>query len=98
MAAGDDIIIVYATDPNQSIPPITVTDSAGNTYSEVGLALNSGQLRTYLFAAYNVNALPSGSSITITANVAVTARAAVASVFRGLADEDVDRPDQHRRK
>ena len=66
----------------------SLTDSAGNTYSQVGYAVNTGQLRTYIFAAYDVNALPSGSTITINAGVAVTARAAVASVFRGLADED----------
>ena len=88
VTAGDAIIIAYATDPNSNIPPITVTDAAGNTYSQVGFVVNSGQLRTYLFAAYDVNALPSGSSITITASAAVTARAAVASVFSGLAVED----------
>jgi hypothetical protein len=88
VAAGDDIIIAYATDPNANIPPISVTDAAGNTYNEVGLALNSGQLRTYIFAAYDVNALSAGSDITITASAAVTARAAVVSVFRGLADEE----------
>ena len=87
VAAGDDMIIVYATDPNQNISPINITDSAGNAYREVGLALNSGELRTYMFAAYDVNALPAGSSITITASASVTARAAVVSVFRGLADD-----------
>ena len=86
-AAGDDIIIAYATDPNSNVPPITITDSAGNSYHEIGPAINSGQLRTYLFAAYDVNALPVGSTITIAASAAVTARAAVVSVFRGLADE-----------
>ena len=88
VAAGDDIIIAYATDPNSNIPPISVTDAAGNTYSQVGFVVNSGQLRTYMFAAYDVNALPSGSSITITASASVAARAAVASVFSGLAVED----------
>lgn len=87
VAAGDDIIIAYATDPNANVS-FSLTDSAGNTYSQVGYAVNTGQLRTYIFAAYNVNALPSGSTITINAGVAVTARAAVASVFSGLADAD----------
>ena len=86
--AGDDIIIAYATDPNANIPPIVVNDTAGNTYSEVGLAVNTGQLRTYIFAAYDINPLPAGSDITITASAAVTARVAVVSVFRGLADEE----------
>ena len=88
VAAGDDIIIAYATDPNSNVPPFTISDPAGNTYHEIGPAINSGQLRTYLFAAYDVNALPAGSNITITASASVTARAAVVSVFRGLADED----------
>ncbi len=88
VAAGDDIIIVYATDPNANVPPITVTDSAGNTYHEIGPAINTGQLRTYMFSAYDANALPADSSITITASASVTARAAVASAFSGLADED----------
>ena len=88
VAVGDDIIIAYTTDPNANIPPISVTDPAGNTYHEIGPAINSGQLRTYLFAAYDVNALPAGSNITITASASVTARAGVVSVFRGLADED----------
>ena len=88
VAAGDDIIIVYATDPNANVPPITVTDSAGNTYHEIGPAINTGQLRTYMFAAFDANALPAGSSITIAASASVTARAAVASAFSGLADED----------
>ncbi len=88
VTAGDAIIIAYATDPNANVS-FSLTDSVGNTYTQVGYAVNTGQLRTYIFAAYNVNALPSGSTITINAGVAVTARAAVASVFRGLADEDV---------
>ena len=88
VAAGDDIIIAYATDPNANVS-FSLIDSVGNTYTQVGYAVNTGQLRTYIFAAYNVNALPSGSTITINAGVAVTARAAVASVFSGLADENV---------
>jgi hypothetical protein len=73
VAAGDDIIIAYVSDPNQSLT-VSIADSAGNTYNQVSLAINSGNLRLYLFTAYNVNALASGSSITITANTAVTAR------------------------
>ncbi len=85
VTTGDDIIITYATDPNSSLV-ISVADPAGNTYSQVGYVVNSGQLRTYVYAAYNVNSMPTGSSITITASPAVTARAAVVALFRGLAD------------
>jgi hypothetical protein len=86
--SGDDIIIAYASDPSQDLN-IAISDGAGNTYQQAAMAINVGNLRTYIFAAYNVNALSSGSTITITQTVysstAVAARAAVVSVFRGLA-------------
>jgi predicted phosphodiesterase len=86
VAEGDDIIIAYATygDPNYEI---SIADDAGNDYEQVAMSINYQHGRTYLFAAYDVNALPSGSEITIT-HTSVAARAAVASVFRGLADVD----------
>ena len=84
VAAGDAIIVGYATDPSQNLS-VTVTDSVGNTYEQVAMAVNYGNGRTYIFAAYGVTALPSGSTITITGNTSVTAKAAVVSVFRGLA-------------
>ncbi|NLX37047.1 MAG: hypothetical protein GXY68_10200 [Chloroflexi bacterium] len=83
VAAGDAIIVGYATDPDQNLA-VGVTDSVGNTYEQAAMAVNYGNGRTYIFAAYNVTALPSGGTITITGNPAVTARAAVASVFGGL--------------
>jgi hypothetical protein len=89
VAAGNDIIIAYATDPSQDLT-IAVSDAAGNKYQQSAMAISSGNLRTYIFAAYNVNALPSGSTITINQTVvtstAVAARAAVVSVFSGLAN------------
>jgi len=88
VVAGDAIIIAYATDPSQDLN-IAITDDAGNLYQQAAMAIGVGSLRTYIFAAYNVTALASGSSITITQTVysstAVAARAAVVSVFRGLA-------------
>ncbi len=88
VAAGDDIVIAYATDPSQDLN-ITVTDSAGNKYQQAGMGVSMGNLRTYVFAAYNVAALPAGGSITINqvvySTTAVAARAATVSVFRGLA-------------
>jgi hypothetical protein len=90
VAAGDDIIIAYATDPTQDLH-ITVSDSAGNEYQRAAMTINMGNLRTYVFAAYHVNALASGSQITIHQTFYSTtipaARAAVVSVFRGLAPE-----------
>ncbi len=88
VVAGDDIIVAYATDPTQDLT-ITVTDSAGNKYQQAAMAISVGNLRTYTFAAYNVSALPSGSTITIhqavVSSTVPAARAAVVSVFRGLA-------------
>ena len=87
VAAGDDIVIAYATDPSQDLN-ITITDSAGNKYQQAGMGISMGNLRTYVFAAYNVTALPSGGSITINqvvySTTAVAARAATVSVC-GLA-------------
>ncbi len=88
VATGDDIFVAIATDPNASMV-ITVEDSAGNSYEQVGSpVVNSGQLRTYLFISYDVNSMPSGSAITITDSTAVVAHAAVAALFAGLADVD----------
>jgi uncharacterized repeat protein (TIGR02543 family) len=84
VAQGDDIIITFATygDPDYEI---SVTDDAGNTYEQAAMAICYQHGRTYIFAAYNVNAMASGSEITIS-HTSVAVRAAVASVFRGLAD------------
>ncbi len=89
VSAGNDIIIAYATDPSQDLN-IAITDAVGNKYQQAAMAISSGNVRSYIFAAYNVIALPGGSAITITQTVysstAVAARAAVVSVFSGLAN------------
>ena len=86
--AGDAIVIAYVSDPYQNVQ-ISVADSAGNTYTQVALAINTGNARTYLFVDYGSEMLPSGSTITITqggiTGTGPAARAAVVSVFRGLA-------------
>ena len=74
VAAGDAIIIGYATDPAQNLV-VNVADSVGNTYQQGALAVNWGNGRAYIFVAYNVIALPSGGTITITGDQAVTAKA-----------------------
>jgi len=88
VAAGNAIVVAYACDASQDIN-LTVSDSAGNRYQQAGMAISQGNLRTYIFAAYDVTALPSGGTITINqavySSTAVAARAAVASTFRGLA-------------
>ena len=84
---GHDIIVAFATygDPNYTI---SITDSASNIYEEVGQSVCYSHGRTYIFAAYDVNTLPSGGSITIT-HTSVAARVAVASEFNGLAEVNV---------
>jgi hypothetical protein len=85
---GDDIAVAVATDPNANMV-VSVHDAAGNTYVQIGDAVvNTGQLRTYLFVAYDVNSMPMNSEIIITATPAVTAHAAVAALFTGLANSD----------
>ncbi|MGC1375846.1 MAG: metallophosphoesterase [Anaerolineales bacterium] len=90
VATGQDIIVAYATDPSQNLA-VAASDSAGNTYTQVGLATNTGQLRTYIFAAFNVaHPLSSGATISFTQSGGTpAARAAVVSVFSGLADTSV---------
>ena len=82
---GDDIIVAFATygDPDYTI---SVTDAAGNTYEQAATSTCYEYGRTYIFAAYDVTALPSGSHITITHTSVNGGTAAVASVFRGLVD------------
>ena len=85
VAAGDDIIIAAAWGPNLQ-SKLTVTDTAGNTYTQEARAINAGNVLSYIIAAFNVKALPSGSTITITSTYSQSvAKAAVVSVFRGLA-------------
>jgi hypothetical protein len=86
VVAGDDIMVAFAADPAATVS--SVGDSAGNTYNEAISVTNSGDVVTYIFAAYDVNALSSGSTITIN-HASATARAAVVSVFRGLANSAV---------
>jgi uncharacterized repeat protein (TIGR02543 family) len=83
VTAGDDIIVTFASDPSQTYE-ISVSDNAGNTYYQVASSTSSGNLRSYIFAAYHVNALTTSNAITIT-HTSVVARAAAANVFRGLA-------------
>ena len=81
VSAGDDIFIAFSADYTSFSP--SASDSAGNVYNRINSTANTLHIRSCIFAAYHVNALPSGSSITITHST-LTARAAVVSVFRGL--------------
>jgi len=64
-----------------------VTDSAGNTYeNHIVRSTNYSHGRGYLFGAYNVNALPSGSTISIVHTDVTGPTTAVATAFTGLVD------------
>jgi uncharacterized repeat protein (TIGR02543 family) len=85
--AGDAIIVGLATDPYQNLP-VSITDASSNIYEQVAISVCYGHVRNYIFAAFNVNPLPAGSNIYITFGNSITAKAAVASVFRGLNHSD----------
>ncbi len=85
---GDTIIIGYVTDPAQNLV-VNVTDSAGNSYEQAALAVNWANGRSYIFYAQVANLLPIGGTITITGDQSVAAKAAVVTVFSGLADINV---------
>ena len=89
VAAGDDIVIAYATDPTQDLT-ITVSDSAGNKYQQAahGASAQAICARTSLrptMLPLCPAAAPSPSTRRLYSSTAVAARAAVVSVFRGLA-------------
>lgn len=91
VAAGDDIFVTMSMDPGPGpgTGAVSVTDSAGNSYTSYidvtsPTASPTDRVRILLFASFDVNALSSPGTITIT-HPSITARAATASVFRGLA-------------
>ncbi|MFZ5910230.1 MAG: sortase [Chloroflexota bacterium] len=86
VTAGDDIIVTFVMD--NAAGTVSVSDSVGNTYTSYADVTNANGVRTVIFAAFHVTALPNGSTITI-AHPSVTARAATAGNFRGLAPSGV---------
>ena len=88
VTVGDTIIIGYVTDPAQNLV-VNVTDSAGNSYEQAALAVNWANGRSYIFYAQVANLLPIGGTITIEGDQSVAAKAAVVTVFSGLADINV---------
>jgi len=89
VAAGDTIIVAVASRGNQNLE-YSVADSAGNSYAEAVQSISYSHGRTYIFYGYVNNALDSDDTITVTNTPDVAGRAAVASVFRGLAQDGLD--------
>jgi hypothetical protein len=82
VAAGNSIVIAFAMD--DALGALSATDSAGNAYAVNADVTNSNRIRTVIFSAHNVTALPAGAFITVI-HPLVTARAFAATEFSGLA-------------
>jgi hypothetical protein len=88
VAAGNTIIVGFASRGAATYNQPTVEDTAGNTYSMATVAVTYQHGRSYIFYAHVDTALVSGDTITITTS-SVASRVAVASVFGGLLEADV---------
>ncbi|MGD9109716.1 MAG: hypothetical protein PVG93_02135, partial [Phycisphaerales bacterium] len=88
VAAGNTIIVGFASRGAATYDPPVVTDDAGNTYSEAIHAITYQHGRSYIFYAHIDDALVNGDNITITTS-SVQSRVAVAGEFSGLLDVDV---------
>jgi phosphodiesterase/alkaline phosphatase D-like protein len=83
VAAGNTVIVGFASRGATTYNAPTVADTAGNTYKLATNAITYGHGRAYIFYAYAGTALANGNNITITTS-SVSNRVAVASVFSGL--------------
>jgi hypothetical protein len=88
VAAGNTIIVGFASRGASTYNTPFVTDSAGNTYNLATNAITYTHGRAYLFYAHVGTALTNDNNITITTS-SVSNRVAVASVFHGLMDTGV---------
>src|SRR5947208_1688132 len=83
VAAGNSIIVSFVG-PDLS-GTYGATDSAGNSYGVNASGARAGTVRTVILSAHNVNALASGSTITVTFPSTSNRRAVTADEFSGLA-------------
>jgi hypothetical protein len=84
VAVGHDIVVTVATGDINSQDAVSVTDSAGNSYTlDVDVANGSGG-RALVFSAVGVRPLPKGSEIDVHFNVPIPLEAAAASEFAEL--------------
>lgn len=82
VTAGNSVIVYVASVTAQGI---SVSDTAGNTYSVDADVSNGTAVRTFIAAAHNVAALASGDTITVTWAAAVSVKAVSVDEFSGLA-------------
>jgi hypothetical protein len=88
VAAGNTIVVGFASRGASTYNAPVVTDSAANTYNLATNAVTYGHGRSYIYYAHVNNALVNGNNITITTS-SVSNRVAVASVFSGLLDANL---------
>jgi hypothetical protein len=88
VAAGNTIVVGFASRGATTYNMPVVTDSAANTYNLATNAITYGHGRSYIYFAHVKNALTSGNNITITTS-SVSNRVAVASIFSGLLDTNL---------
>ena len=80
-------IVVFVSDRNGSIGSQAVADSKGNTYTRITSVITGTSTLCSVYYAYNVSALSSGDTITITK--AATDRAAASALYvTGIASGD----------
>ena len=88
VAAGNTIVVGFASRGATTYNTPVVTDSETNTYNLATNAITYGHGRSYIYYAHVKNALANGNKITITTS-SVSNRVAVASVFSGLLDTNL---------
>jgi len=88
VAAGNTIVVGFASRGATTYNTPVVADSAANTYTLATNAITYGHGRSYIYFAHVKNALANGNKITITTS-SVSNRVAVASVFSGLLDTNL---------
>lgn len=87
VTVGNTVLMAIAMDPSSTT--VTVSDTAGNTYSKDADVSNNGGsstsgVRTLIFSAPVTSALASGNVITVTFGANVTAKAVSAFSISGL--------------
>jgi hypothetical protein len=88
VAAGNTIVVGFASRGAATYNTPVVTDSETNTYNLATNAITYQHGRSYIYYAHVKNALVNGNKITITTS-SVSNRVAVASVFSGLLDTNL---------
>ena len=84
VTAGNSIIVSFGIDAATGVGGVVASDSAGNIYSIDADATNPFGGRSVILSAHDVNALPAGSTITVTHPASGT-RGMSVNHFSGLA-------------